>query len=491
MMRLLYLVFLISAVLASSTLAQPSSGSTSDNEKALEPYTPRTEYFTQRSVDPGQYAFETAAQPWPPLEEILAAPGPDHPPYGIYSWADEYELAAEEIKKMGLRSIRISGPWKNRESAMRKLAENDMEVLYTLSGRSHYGDLKKIWRPAYETDEAFIEDYVKGVKMFVETYGPNGSFYEQEGLKSPLAVVEIWNEPNFHYMIPDREPRKEVEAEREALYPKVLRAGYEAVKSVAPELLVAGFATGGASYGDFRFIRNVHENDPQIHQFYDILTTHPYTQGAPPEAYKVKSWGRYSVAQTLANLNEALGSKLENKPVWYTEYGWRFGQKHGGRFPTKKLKPDQIVTPDLQAAYVMRSYLLALRLGVGRIHVMHLHDTDNYNGGFIDRKTLEWRPLAHATKHLTETLPNPKLIGAISDGDQDNYIYRFQADHKKPNTEEVIVAWTVAEPEQVSIPVEGKQVTVFDLIGNERTMEAKDGKVELEIGPYPLYLKAS
>jgi len=214
-------------------------------------------------------------------------------------------------------------------------------------------------------------------------------------------------------------------------------------------------------------------------------------RGARPGAYEVTGAVMYACAQTLAKLNEAVGSKLENKPVWYTEYGWRFGQKHWCRFPTKKLKPDQIVTPDLQAAYVMRSYLLALRLGVGRIHVMHLHDTDNYNGGFMDRQTLEWRPLAHATKHLTETLPNPKLIGAISDGDQDNYIYRFQADHKKPNTGEVIVAWTVDEPAKVSIPIDAEQVSVFDLIGNERTMEAKDGKVELEIGPYPLYLKAS
>lgn len=489
--RPLFFISFLLLALAFSTQAKPPVGSSAEHEKALEDYTPRTEYFTQRSVDPGQYAFEAAAQPWPPLKEILAAPGPDLPPYGIYSWADEYDLAAEEINKMGIRSIRISGPWKNRESAMRKLAENNMEVLYTLSGRSHYGDLKKIWRPAYETDEAFVEDYAKGVKMFVETYGPNGSFYKKEGLKSPLAVVEIWNEPNFQYMIPDRKPREEVEAEREALYPKVLRAGYDAVKSVAPDLAVAGFAAGGASYGDFRFIRNVHENDAQIQDYYDILTTHPYTQGAPPEAYKVKSWGKYSIAQTLANLKEALSGKLDNKPVWYTEHGWRFGQKHGGRFPTDKLTPDQIVTPDLQAAYVMRTYLLALRLGVGRVHVMHLHDTDNYNGGFMDRETLEWRPLAHATKHLTTTLPNPKLIGAIADGEDNQYIYRFQADHKQPNSEEVIVAWTVAEPKKVSIPIEGKQVTVFDLIGNERSMEVKDGQVELEIGPYPLYLKTS
>lgn len=447
------------------------------------------EYFTQRTDRPGINRWKLDQDKAPPLEIILARPAQPLPPYGVYCWANEYARAHDEISKIGFKSIRLSGPWKHEDKAMRLAAENGMEVLYTMAAGSEWPAYKEKRRPHFDSDAAFIAAMSDNVKAFLETYGKDGSFFRDKDLESPVAVVEIWNEPNFKYMIPDSGNQQQDEAAREALYPKVLKAGYEAVKSVDPDMLVAGFAAGGAAKADVRFIDNIHQAHPDINGYYDILSTHPYMHGAPPEAFKLKPWGGYSIAGGLEEIREDMGDTGMETPVWYTEIGWRFSHADGGHFRNGK-HPDHIVPIDLHAAYIVRTYLWAIRLGVDRILVMHLHDSDSYNGGFIDRKTFAWRPVAYATQHLIERMPHPRLNGAISDGEDGTYIYRYDPDHTNKTAEEMIVAWNLKGPKTVNIPVsQTGTVTAYDMIGNRRELPVVDGAVELETGPYPLYLE--
>jgi hypothetical protein len=64
-----------------------------------------------------------------------------------------------------------------------------------------------------------------GVVRFLERYGPGGAFFrENPGVReTPVIQVELWNEPNFQYMIPDdrNRPRVELETERENLYARL------------------------------------------------------------------------------------------------------------------------------------------------------------------------------------------------------------------------------------------------------------------------------
>ena len=436
----------------------------------------------QPNIIPGRLAITT--QPFPTLTTVTAKAVPDRPVYGLYTWKGEYTELRKEIRKVGWKQLRFSGPWD--DETMRMTIEDDIEVMYTLSGR------KGQQRIDFASDEAFIADYLAKVDAFLTRYGPGGSFFaDNPGLPiRPITALEIWNEPNFQYMIPDREPRAEVEREREALYAKLLPAAYQAIKTKWPDVRVLGFSGGGASACDLRFIANVWKQNPDLisHSF-DILSTHPYVDPAPPEADSVRSWGSYSVAKSLATIRTTIESPTT--PIWYTEVGWPMSKADGGYFSTKAGEP--MVDPQLQAAYVCRMYALALRLGVERVHIMFATDTDNFNAGFFLRDKA-WRPSAYAAQTMFKVMPFPKLTGAINDGNDGWCAWNFIADaQSKEKSPMVTMAFNIAGPKHVELPWPAPKATVVDMLGATRRISAAsaaDGTwmLLIDIGPCPVYL---
>ncbi|NIA21258.1 MAG: hypothetical protein GWP05_04650 [Anaerolineaceae bacterium] len=451
---------------------------------------PATAWTAQPTEIPGKWKLVN--QSFPPMGEILKRPAAELPVYGLYAWCGEYKEHRDSIKKVGWKSVRIGGPMDDQ--TMKMLCRDGMEVMKTLGLRDlggGAGDKKN--RADYDADEPFIADYVAGIEKFLTRYGPGGTFFkENPGLpKLPIMHVEIWNEPNFQYMIPDREPRAEVEAEREALYAKVLPAAHKAIKARWPTVTVVGFGAGGSSSGDLRFIKHVHGNSPAVARSYDILSTHPYMAPVAPEAHFIKPWGGYAVGPNLAKLRKTLAEHGRGSaPIWYTEVGWPISQAEGGHFKTDPKRT--YVSPVLQAAYVCRMYALAMRLGVQRVHIMFATDTDNFNGGFFLRDK-SWRPSAYAVQNMIRLLPRPKLTKVISDGKDGFYTYSFMADTwalRRRILPPVVMAWNVGGPKTVEIPFPWTKVTVTDMLGNNKKVVAKDGKVSVEVGPCPIYIIA-
>lgn len=432
----------------------------------------------QPDTVPGRFAI--TAQPFPPLDEIIGKTVPDRPVYGLYTWAGEYRSLREEIRKAGWKNLRVGGPWD--DESMRMAVEDDIEILMTLGRKK---------RSEYASDDAFIADHIRLIDTFLTRYGPGGSFFaENPGLPvRPVTAVEVWNEPNFQYMIPDREPREEVEREREALYAKLLPVACQAIKAKWPDVRVVGFSTGGSSAGDLRFIANVWKQNPElIAKSFDIFSTHPYVEPVPPEADSLRAWGSYSIAGSLAAIRATTGSDI---PVWYTETGWPVSKADGGHFPTRA---DEItVSPKLQAAYVCRMYALALRLGVERVHIMFAADSDNFNAGFFLRDKT-WRPSAHAVQTMIKVMPFPKLTGAIHDGDDGCYAWTFKADARSPEAApSVTMAFNVAGPKRVELPWPAPSATVTDMLGTNRKIDAVPAPggawiLPVDIGPCPVYL---
>ena len=89
---------------------------------------------------------------------------------------------------------------------------------------------------------------------------------------------------------------------------------------------------------------------------------------------------------------------------------------------------------------------------------------------------------------MIRLMPNPKLIEVISDGNEGNYVYIYN-----PNVEEkkdpVIMAWNVSQLENIKIPVNWKNISIIDMLGNVEKVAAKNGKVTVPVGPFPVYLK--
>lgn len=427
-------------------------------------------------------------QPLPSFEEIMKRPAPELPVYGLYTWCGEYRTHRESIKKVGWPSLRVAGPMD--DETMRMLCEDGPHVMKTLGMREADPSGGKKNRENYDSDEPFIQDYLQGVERYLGRYGPGGTFFKDnpDVPVRPVMSVEIWNEPNFQYMIPPRDgvPRQQLEAEREVLYAKVQTAAYKTIKAKWPQVTVVAFGAGGASAGDMRFIQHVHEQDESVGRSYDVLSTHPYLH-APPEGRAIHTWGGYSIATSLDTIRGTLAKhRAAGKPIWYTEVGWPVSKEDGGRFD---METARIVSPMMQAANVCRMYLRAMRLGVDRVHIMFATDTDNYNAGFFLRDG-SWRPSAHAVQTLIRVLPNPRFIEAISDGEDGLYVYRLSPDGKEDSAP-VVMAWNVVGPTTFELPCEAENVVVTDMLGKSVSINAAEGKLTLEIGPYPVYVRSA
>lgn len=425
-------------------------------------------------------------QPLSPLADVLQRPGPGRLIYGLYAWPGEYLKHRQSIREVGWPSIRIAGPFDDK--IMRALADDDANVMVTLESRL-LDPARGKDRSGYASDEEFLTDAKQKMLAFLDRYGPGGRFFtENAGVPvRPVREIEIWNEPNFQYLIPpDGRPQDEQESAREKLYVRLLRSVCPVIRKEHPGVTVAGFAGGGMSAGDLRFVQGALAANAGLSSDFDVLSTHPYVRPAPPEANLIEKWGSYSIARSIATIRETLAKDgSPDKRIWMTEIGWPVSQADGGFFPTPPGK--SFVTPLLQAAYVCRTYALALRLGVERVHVMFAVDTDNFNGGFF-LKDGSWRLSAHAVRTMIHQLPDPKLTGAISDGKNGFFAYTFAPGANPPPPNDTIMAWNVNGPLAVQIPVPTANVRVVDMLGHETGHAAKDGKITLTVGPCPIYV---
>jgi len=132
----------------------------------------------------------------------------------------------------------------------------------------------------------------------------------------------------------------------------------------------------------------------------------------------------------------------------------------------------------------------AVRLGVQCVTVMFITDTDGHAGGHFDRlRDFAWRPTAHAVRNMIQQMPHPKLAGIQSDGENLNHVYEFKSDALDPGSPVVIMAFRIQDPRMVRIKVPYRRARVTDMLGDSVEVEAKGGKIAVELGPYPVYVR--
>ncbi len=110
--------------------------------------------------------------------------------------------------------------------------------------------------------------------------------------QSSLAAVELWNEPNGHFLYSQ---------DKAGDYAKLVRAAYPAVKAVAPTLpvLISMART------DTSFLSALYADG--VRGYYDGIAVHPYGQ---PKLDGLKALRAYAVSQG------------DTAPIWVTEVGW-------------------------------------------------------------------------------------------------------------------------------------------------------------------------
>ena len=214
-------------------------------------------------------------------------------PYGVCAHVTRGERrpdllagTAKALESAGIRSVRSDfdrwtmrkedGGWdfSAYDAVIADLERHGLTLLPILYGPSNYPfDLNK---------------YQDFIRMIVRRYGRR------------LPVVEIWNEANDPQSFPKGDARK---------YAEMLKAAYEAVKSVDPGVRVAYTGAFGVPLD---WIRQTFEAGAT--NAFDVMNVHPYSHPKCPE-------GRMDL--NLEKLRDLMGEYgVGDRPVWITEIGW-------------------------------------------------------------------------------------------------------------------------------------------------------------------------
>jgi hypothetical protein len=211
-----------------------------------------------------------------------------------------------------------------------------------------------------------------------------------------VQAYEIWNEQNYAY-----ETGGLVDI---GSYLVVLKAGYQAVKAVDPDITVVfgGLTPTGIrnhpeiAQDEVQYLRQIYSiNDGEVRNYYDVLGVHPYGTCNPPDTIWPDNPATISCgtdpdgSRSFTNDNSFyfkrildLRTVMENngdgdKPVWVTEFGWSSTPN-----PAQPTAFAKYVTEQEQADYIMRAIVIGQSWGwMGVMFVWNLNFQVTTNPG--------------------------------------------------------------------------------------------------------------
>ncbi len=303
--------------------------------------------------------------------------------------------------------------------------------------------------------------------------------------KGRIKIYEIWNEPNGGYRFWKSKAQGDPKA-----YGALLKAAYTAAKGVDPSVQVL---FGGPFFhdqvipGHISFLSDVYAAHPDLGKYYDGMALHPYSiypPGAPPE--KGGGW-EIPVGEKVAQVRALMAKHGDsNKPLHVTEMGW----------PVWKL-----VSEAQQAAYLVRGFLLLLAAGSSSHCWYTLNDSKSSmtptegtfgllavpSGSAPPRE----KPAFTAHKVLVQTLGKYRLDQDLAAGEgmpADVHAYGLK---QSAAAKRALVIWSSAtNPSAVTLSLskDVTRVTKVTMLGQQSTLQAAGGKLNITPGVDPVYL---
>ncbi len=323
--------------------------------------------------------------------------------------------------------------------------------------------------------DAWIQDWGDYVYNTVARYGRD---------RGAIKHWEIWNEENLRnfgyengiYTVKD--------------YVRVLQVARAAAHAADPEAVIV---LGGVAaiwsdardheYDVLTYLQLLH--DAGGWDSFDILAIHPYRPSAP----ETPTWRRDDAFDLDAELSavDAINQRFGAKPIWLTEIGWPSYPGHAG------------VSPDDQAAYLVRMYVLALNHpAVQRIfwydfrddtaptalyHEPVFNDTEpEFHFGLLRRQfplnlgAADLRkPAFQAYRTLREVLGGLHPTGGTRSADN-VLTYRFDG-----NGRAALVVWRLGDSPTVQVQCGCANAAVRSLSGKLLALVNTDGALNLRL----------
>lgn len=238
----------------------------------------------------GAMAFGQQAAP---LHQAM----PQSSAYGMCAHVSrgEHAIAKNEFKLMkaaGVEWVRTDFDWANIE---KKQGEWDFKLLDETVDWAEAAGIKVLPILDYDVKwaspaHAHLDEWNTYVRTVVTRY------------KDRIRVWEVWNEQNSPSMWRDKTSA--------ANYTKLLKATYETIKAIDPNLTVLYGGTAGLPWD---FIEESYKAG--ANQYFDVMNVHPYRYPAAPELTNFVS--------DMAKLRSIMTKYgAGSKPVWITEIGW-------------------------------------------------------------------------------------------------------------------------------------------------------------------------
>jgi len=267
--------------------------------------------------------------------------------------------------------------------------------------------------------------------------------------RGKVDAFEVWNEPNIRYFwFPQADPRA---------YSKLLRSAYLAAKRANPNCTVV---IGGTIGFDIDYLRQVYTQGGG--RYFDVMAVHPYP--AQPFDLCNFSAGMGSLRELMSQYGDS------KKEIWITEIGWSTSQN---------------VSKEDQAAYLVRSYVVALAEGVSKFFWFNLNAEPPPKGssGLIEHD-LTPRPAFWAHRALVDLVGQGEYEGAINPKPGvEAHLFRRPDGH-------VLVLWDPNQTLDVRLRMASRRSKpqVFNMVGEAMNVPLKNGALLLKASPQPIFI---
>lgn len=324
--------------------------------------------------------------------------------------------------------------------------------------------------PEYWCAPTDMGAYARWAARVVERYDGDG---HRDAPGSPrVSAWEIWNEPDkAGTWLPKADP---------AAYAQMLRLSYDAIKAADPTATVlnGGVYTFDA-IGEAGFMDRV--VDLAGWDSFDVLSIHPWLIDHAPdnpalinprEGFDVTIPGRIELAKRW------IAARGGGKPLWITEVGW---STCGGACPASFAR-----SPDEQANYMVRTFILAAAAGVDHVNYFQLEDK-------FDGSQQPWGPAAILNDDLS---PKPAYFayGTMSallqfaryGGTGPLHRPGDIAHHQFVLSDggSVDVLWSLRGPRQVELALNpALTATLINRDGNEQALSGAGASLRIEVAP--------
>jgi hypothetical protein len=193
-----------------------------------------------------------------------------------------------QMRGAGVETIRSLFYWSNVETAkgtynwtgldrqVSLAASHRLSILATVQGTPRWASTRpgrgdhNVYPPRRLSD---LQDFIR---TLIRRYGPKGTFWTANPTipKRPIREWQIWNEPSASYFLNVKNYR--------AYYPKMLKAGYRAVKSAdrKAKVVAAGLASFLQTSGKQTFSWNDQAAFYRrgFRKYFDIAAVHPFNK---------------------------------------------------------------------------------------------------------------------------------------------------------------------------------------------------------------------